>query len=82
MVITFFVDNLEKFSISRIGKETEINPLFPQKTNVQIAQVIDDSTIKVKVWERGSGITMASGSSACAVAFSAKRLNMKSNVFP
>ena len=73
---TFFVDNLEKFSISRIGKETEINPLFPQKTNVQIAQVIDDSTIKVKVWERGSGITMASGSSACAVAFSAKRLNL------
>ena len=47
-----------------------------QKTNVQIAQVIDDSTIKVKVWERGSGITMASGSSACAVAFSAKRLNL------
>ena len=73
---TFFVDNLEKFSISRIGKETEINPLFPQKTNVQIAQVIDDSTIEVKVWERGSGITMASGSSACAVAFSAKRLNL------
>ncbi len=73
---TFFVDNLKKFSISRIGKETEINPLFPQKANVQIAQVIDDSTIEVKVWERGSGITMASGSSACAVAFSAKRLNL------
>ena len=73
---TFFVDNLEKFSISRIGKETEINPLFPQKANVQIAQVIDDSTIEAKVWERGSGITMASGSSACAVAFSAKRLNL------
>ena len=76
---TFFVDNLEKFSISRIGKETEISPLFPQKTNVQIAQVINDSTIKVKVWERGSGITMASGSSACAVAFSAKRLNLTSD---
>ena len=73
---TFFVDNLNKFSISEIGKETEINSLFPQKTNVQIAEVIDDSTIKVKVWERGSGITMASGSSACAVAFSAKRLNL------
>jgi diaminopimelate epimerase len=67
---------LNKFSISEIGKETEANPLFPQKTNVQIAEVIDDSTIKVKVWERGSGITMASGSSACAVAFSAKRLNL------
>ena len=73
---TFFVKDLDKFSISKIGKETEMNPLFPQKTNVQIAQVINDSTIKVKVWERGSGITMASGSSACAVAFSAKRLNL------
>lgn len=73
---TFFVEDLNKFSISEIGKETEINSLFPQKTNVQIAEVIDDSTIKVKVWERGSGITMASGSSACAVAFSAKRLNL------
>ena len=71
---TFFVDDLDKFSISQIGKKTEINPIFPKKTNVQIAKVIDESTIKVKVWERGSGITMASGSSACAVAFSAKRL--------
>ena len=73
---TFFVENLNKFSISKIGQETEINPLFPEKTNVQIAEVVDESKIKVKVWERGSGITMASGSSACAVAFSAKRLNL------
>ena len=73
---TFFVEDLDEFSISKIGQETEINSLFPQKTNVQVAQVIDDCTIKVKVWERGSGITMASGSSACAVAFSAKRLNL------
>ena len=73
---TFFVENLNQISISKIGQETEINPLFPQKTNVQIAEVIDDNKIKVKVWERGSGITMASGSSACAVAYSAKRLNL------
>ena len=73
---TFFVENLKKFSISKIGQKTEINPLFPKKTNVQIAEVVDGSKIKVKVWERGSGITMASGSSACAVAFSAKRLNL------
>ena len=73
---TFFVENLNKFSISKIGQETEINPLFPEKTNVQIAEVVDESKIKVKVWERGSGITMASGSSACAVAYSAKRLNL------
>ena len=70
------MENLNKFSISKIGQETEINPLFPEKTNVQIAEVIDESKIKVKVWERGSGITMASGSSACAVAYSAKRLNL------
>ena len=49
--IVLSVEDLNKFSISEIGKETEINSLFPQRTNVQIAEVIDDSTIKVKVWE-------------------------------
>jgi len=76
---TFFVKNLNQFSISKIGKETEINALFPERTNVQIAEIVNESKIKVKVWERGSGITMASGSSACAVAFSAKRLNLTKN---
>ena len=73
---TFFVDNLSNFSISEIGKKTEIHPLFPKRTNVQIAQVIGLETIKVKVWERGSGETLASGSSACAVTFAARRLNL------
>ena len=76
---TFFVKNLNQFSISKIGKETEINALFPERTNVQIAEIVNESKIKVKVWERGSGITMASGSSACAVAFSANRLNLTKN---
>ena len=76
---TFFVENLNQFSIYKIGKKTEINPLFPERTNVQIAEIVNESKIKVKVWERGSGITMASGSSACAVAFSAKRLNLTKN---
>ena len=60
----------EKIYKEKTGKQYDF------RTNVQIAEVIDDSTIKVKVWERGSGLTMASGSSACAVAFSAKRLNL------
>ncbi len=77
---TFFVDDLNKLSISEIGKKTEIHPIFPKKTNVQIAQVLNDNTIKVKVWERGSGITLASGSSACAVTFAAKRLNLTKDV--
>ena len=73
---TFFVKNLEKVSISKVGVATETNKLFPEKTNVQLAQILDNSTIKIKVWERGCGETLASGSSACAVAVAAVRLDL------
>ena len=77
---TYFVKDLEKESITDIGSETEIHSLFPQKTNVQIAEVIDSSTIKAKVWERGCGITLASGSSACAVAVASNRLGLTKGI--
>ena len=77
---TYFVENIEAHSISKTGSETEINSLFPQKTNVQIAEIIDPSTIKVKVWERGSGVTLASSSSACAVAVASNRLALTTGV--
>ena len=70
---TFFVPNINTCNINSFGKKYETHKLFPQKTNVQIAQVIEHGIIKIKVWERGVGQTMASGSSACAVAVAASR---------
>ena len=70
---TFFVKNLNNFDIVEFGKKYEKHPLFPKKTNVQLAEIIDAGRIKVKVWERGVGYTMSSGSSSCAVAVAAAR---------
>lgn len=77
---SYFVNDIEKYSITKIGSETEVLSLFPQRTNVQLAQVMDSSTIKVKVWERGCGVTLASGSSACAVAVASNRLGLTDGI--
>jgi len=50
------------------GADLEVHPLFPRRTNVQVARVLDRNTAELRVWERGAGETAASGSSACAVA--------------
>ena len=63
---TFFVDDLSKIDVQSKGPTVENNPLFPEKTNVQFVKILDRTHIKLKVWERGSGITLASGSSSCA----------------
>ena len=73
---TFFVENLERFNIKKIGKKIETHKLFPEKTNVQIAQIINNKKIKMKVWERGTGVTLASGSSSCATSVAANRRNL------
>ena len=70
---TFFVDDIEKFDIDYFGKTYETHLLFPNRTNVQLAQLVDHNTIRVKVWERGAGRKLASGSSSCAVAVAANR---------
>ena len=63
---TFFVNDLSKVDVQNKGPTVENNALFPEKTNVQFVKVLDRTHIKLKVWERGSGITLASGSSSCA----------------
>jgi diaminopimelate epimerase len=73
---TFFVEDIKKYNLEKIGTTYENHRLFKKKTNVQIAQVLSPKSIRVRVWERGVGVTMASGSSACAVAFAAKRLKL------
>lgn len=68
------VDDLAAFDVHRYGPQIETHKLFPRKTNVEFIQVIDRQTIRMRVWERGSGETLACGTGASAVAVAA---NMK-----
>jgi len=70
--IIFFVDNIENYDLKKIGPEIENHKLFPEKCNVTLAKVIDKNLIKVKVWERGAGLTKACGTAACAAALAGK----------
>lgn len=66
-----FVDDIEHFPIAQIGPQIECDTLFPNRINVEFAQIIGDDKIRMRVWERGSGITMACGTGACATAVTA-----------
>ena len=66
--IVFFVKDIKNFDLKKIGPEIENHKLFPEKCNVTLAKVINKNLIKVKVWERGSGLTKACGTAACAAA--------------
>lgn len=61
-----FVDDINKVNLSSIGPKIETHPAFPKKTNVEFLQVIDRQTIRMRVWERGAGITKACGTGASA----------------
>ena len=77
--VIFFVDELQNFEISKIGPQLEIHKMFPEKCNVTIAQIINKNLIKVKVWERGAGLTKACGTAACATAFAGRLNNLTDN---
>jgi diaminopimelate epimerase len=64
--IIFFVENIDNFNLKTIGPVLENYELFPEKCNVTLAEVINKNLIKVKVWERGAGLTKACGTAACA----------------
>ena len=70
---TFFVEDAEAVDLATQGAQIEHHPLFPARTNVQFAQVIGPDHLRMRVWERGTGITLASGSSSCATAVAAHR---------
>ena len=74
--IIFFVDNLEDYNIKKIGPKIENHDLFPEKCNVTIAKKINENHIKLKVWERGAGLTKACGTAACATALAGKINNL------
>jgi diaminopimelate epimerase len=69
----FFVDDAEAQALDRFGPLIENHPLFPERANVSVAEVRSKHTIRLRVWERGVGITKACGSAACAVAVAANR---------
>ena len=77
--VIFFVNELNNFDIKNIGPDIENHNFFPEKCNVTIAQVIDKDLIRVKVWERGAGLTKACGTAACATAFAGKLNNLTEN---
>lgn len=70
---TFFVEDAEAVPLAQFGPRYEHHPLYPDRTNVQVAAVTGPDRLRVRVWERGTGVTRASGSSSCAVAVAAAR---------
>ena len=77
--IIFFMNEIKNFDIAKIGPQIENHKIFPEKCNVTIAKVINKSLIKVKVWERGAGLTKACGTAACATAFAGKLNSLTDN---
>ncbi len=70
---TFFVEDAEAVPLEQFGARYEHHPLFPERTNVQVASLIGPDHLRLRVWERGTGVTLASGSSSCAAAVAAAR---------
>ncbi|WP_333849663.1 diaminopimelate epimerase [Leclercia sp.] len=68
------VDKLDLAQVHRLGPQIEHHPLFPKRTNVQLVEVVDRNTLRIGIWERGAGFTMASGSSSCAAASVMRKL--------
>ncbi len=70
---TFFVEDAELIPLAEFGPRYEHHPLYPERTNVQVAHVVGSDHLRMRVWERGVGVTLASGSSSCATAVAAAR---------
>ena len=71
-----FVDDVENMDITTLGKLLEREKVFPQRCNIEFAQLVGQGKLRTRVWERGSGITMACGTGACATAVAAAKLGV------
>ncbi len=74
--LIFFLEDITQISLSSLGPVFEKHKLFPEKTNVHFSQIINRDNIKVLVWERGAGATLACGTGACAVHVAAYKLGL------
>ncbi len=69
----FFIKDVERFDVAKYGARIEAHPMFPDRTNVEFAEVLSSNLIRMRVWERGAGITQACGTGACATLVAAVR---------
>jgi diaminopimelate epimerase len=77
---TFFVEDVAAIPIETLGPALEHHPLFPERANIGIAQVLAPDRIRLRVWERGAGLTLACGSGACAALVNARRRGVAGRV--
>jgi diaminopimelate epimerase len=70
---TFFVSDIAEVPLTTLGPQLEHDPLFPERANIGVAQVTGPDSLRLRVWERGAGLTRACGSGACAAAVAAAR---------
>ena len=70
---TFFVDDVARAAVTELGPQLEHDPLFPQRANIGFAQILSPDRVRLRVWERGAGLTLACGSGACAALVNAHR---------
>lgn len=72
----FFVEDADAYDLAKIGPLLENHPIFPERANISLAQVLAPDHIRLRVWERGAGLTLACGSAACAALVAAARLRL------
>ena len=78
--IVFFGKTISKTNLNEIGPSIENHEYFPKKTNVELVEIIDANTIRMRVWERGVGTTLACGSGACAAVYASWKKNLTTNI--
>lgn len=72
----FFVADIDAYDLPKFGPLLENHPMFPERANISLAQIMNRSEVRLKVWERGVGITKACGTAACATAVASARKNL------
>ncbi len=73
---TFFVDDIDSVPIALVGPELEHDPIFPERANIGVAQILAPDRMRLRVWERGAGLTSACGTGACAAVVNANRRDL------
>jgi diaminopimelate epimerase len=76
----FWVEDVDAYDLARIGPMLENHPIFPERANISLAQVVSRDAITLRVWERGAGLTMACGTAACACVVAAIRKGLTDRV--
>lgn len=77
--LVIFVDDIRRVELEKVGPLLERHPAFPNRVNVEFAQVLDERHIRMRVWERGSGITQACGTGSCATTVAASFMDRCQN---